>query len=240
MKRIHQSQAGSTAGELLGTISYIAFTLLTIWGIGWSFYRHGPIHGVASVMIPPYAWYRGVAAIWDTPAWRERYDVRTEQLAIMIVNSVNNDPNWQIQSREYAQTIKDWIRHVPQSERQKLKDAARDFGFATTDYCQRYLLAMLDGDTSTHPEQAASVQQHVAGFHAMKGFDSAWQHLVQDTNSLDDVLTSLKRGQSNPNLQLQADESQDNRPKTENAIRAMIQVMSEKIQRTIDELFAAS
>src|SRR5881394_254147 len=98
MKRLLRNRFGGTIDETIGAICGIGLTLLTFWGIGWSFYRHGMVHGAIAVFVPPYAWYRGVAAIWDKPEWKEHYDVRTEQLAVVITNSLNNDPNYQFQS----------------------------------------------------------------------------------------------------------------------------------------------
>jgi hypothetical protein len=61
---------GSTFGDVLGVLWYVLFAGLTIWGIGWSFYRHGPVDGAVALFMPPYAWYRGVAAIWEEPTWK--------------------------------------------------------------------------------------------------------------------------------------------------------------------------
>jgi len=67
-----------------------------------------------------------------------------------------------------------------------------------------------------------------------------WQRLVQDTASLDDISASLKRRDTDSSLQMEADETPMNKADSENTIRAGVQAMSEKIQRTIDELFSAA
>lgn len=98
-------RSGSALTEALGSLWGFIFLGLTLWGIVWSFYRHGPGDGIAAVVIPPYAWYRGIAAIWEKPAWKDDYDVKTEQLALVIENAVNTDPSYQIQSRSQCNRI---------------------------------------------------------------------------------------------------------------------------------------
>ena len=84
MKLATTQRSGKLSADVVAPLIGICLALLTLFGIFWSFYRHGPGHGVASVLIPPYALYRGIAAIWDEPLWKERYNARTEQLALVI------------------------------------------------------------------------------------------------------------------------------------------------------------
>jgi hypothetical protein len=67
MKRFNRDRCGEAIGEVLEAILGMGLVLLWFWGVGWSFYRHGAIHGGMAFVAPPYAWYRGVAAIWDKP-----------------------------------------------------------------------------------------------------------------------------------------------------------------------------
>jgi hypothetical protein len=71
-------------GRILGRFLPTAIVLVYIWGIGWTFHRHGADQAALAFMIPPYGVYRAVASIWDEPEWKEKYDVRTEQLAVAI------------------------------------------------------------------------------------------------------------------------------------------------------------
>src|SRR5438128_2458760 len=64
-------QRRPAAGAIVSSLIYFAFAVNWIWGIGWTFYRHGSSDGFVALCVPPYAWYRGVAAIWDEPKWKK-------------------------------------------------------------------------------------------------------------------------------------------------------------------------
>ncbi len=234
--------SGSTVSELVGSLFGLGLVLLFFWGIGWSFYRHGAGHGVAAVFLPPYAWYRGVAALSDEPKWKEKYDVRTEQIAILVIYSLNSDPDWQMSSRDYVQSIKKWLKQVPEPERHKIKDASREFGAAMTDFTQHYLLAMLDGDSQPHPENNPAIQARVARFSGVKGLSEEWRRLLQDTSTMTDLMGVLRRGDTPKNLRLLRLSSDDStaadRTQIENRIRAVIQAMNTKVEQTVNDLFA--
>ena len=79
--------------EAVGGLVGIGLAVLTVWGIVWSFYRHGVGHGVASVMVPPYAWYRGVAYLWEEPKWKERWDEKTQMIGVLVIQSMDQYAN---------------------------------------------------------------------------------------------------------------------------------------------------
>jgi hypothetical protein len=170
---------GAALTEALSGVWAIIFYGLTLWGIVWSFYRHGPGDGIAAVVFPPYAWYRGIAFIWEKPSWKDDYDVRTEQLALLIENAANTDASYQIQSREYVQDLKKWIKRLPAVERERLQNASRNYGSAMHDYVYRFLSNMMDGSDNSHVDLDPTVQQRIERFKSIKGFANGWQRFVQ-------------------------------------------------------------
>jgi hypothetical protein len=182
MKRCSRYSSGESISEIFGTIIQFGFVLLTLWGIGWSFYRHGAVHGVAAVLVPPYAWYRGVASVWDKPRWKEDFEVRTEQLALVIENAVNSDPTYQVQSREYIRDLKEWAKSLPASERSRVHEASRNYALAMGTYIQRYLSDIMAGKPNPQPELDATVQQRVERFRSVAGFANRWQEFVRDSS----------------------------------------------------------
>jgi hypothetical protein len=235
MKRFNRDTYGGVIADALGTLFYIAFILLTIWGIAWSFYRHGPIHGTVAFTVWPYAWYRGVAAIWDKPEWKEDYDVRTEQLALVIENAVNNDPTYQIQSRDYIKGLKEWIKTLPPGERDRVREASRNYALALGAYIQRFFSELMEGNDNPQPGLDATVQQRVEKFKPIAGFANRWQRFVQDSTP---ALKDLAKDDSDNGLRNMSSLTVGDRAIVENRMHTSLDTMAAKMESVIDELFS--
>ena len=230
-------KTGSALAECMNAMMAIVFAALTFWGIGWSFYRHGPLDGVIAVLVPPYAWYRGVAAIWEQPKWKKRYDSKTEQLAVIIGNSFNNDPDYKLQSRDYIHSLKTWISSLPSKERNKLFLASQGYGSAITTFLREYLTAMLNGDLSPHPEDAPSVQKDIAAFIEIKGFYTMWKELLGDSASLQELMSAIRDRTAESSASGASHLSAEEREKVERAIDVLLRTMKARVDATIDDLF---
>ena len=236
MKRFNRTTYGGAISEALGGIFYFAFFLLTIWGIGWSFYRYGPLHGTIAFTVWPYAWYRGVAAIWDKPKWREDYDVRTEQMALVIENAVNSDPTYQIQSREYIKDLKEWVKSLPLSERDRVREASRNYALAAGGYIQRFFSELMEGNDNPQPDLNAAVQQRVEKFKSIAGFNNRWQRFVQDSTP---ALKDLAKDDSDNGLRSRSSSmTVSERAIAENRLHTYLDTMAAKMESVIDELFS--
>lgn len=164
-------------GSLIYTVFVLTITGITLWGIGWSFYRHGTAHGVAAAFIPPYGFYRGVASLWDQPIWSENYDAYTRKIAIIIGQSTNTDPNYRIAAEPYRQEIKVWLSKLPMAERERLQLAADAYADATLGLglIMAAKLAddspLIDEEVDTNPE----IAHLVAKFNDISGFSKEWE-----------------------------------------------------------------
>jgi hypothetical protein len=229
--RFHAS--GSAVSDVLGGIAYAALGLLTVWGIGWSFYRDGPGAAAVAFFMPPYAWYRGVAAAWDKPRWMEDYNARTEQIGILIENAVNRDPSYQLQSRDFVRDLRGWLQTLPRTQHEQLKEASRNYANTIAEFVHAYLSARLAGTTNPHPELEPRIQERIEKFKGVTGLAARWGQFVQDTGTLKDVIPaeedSLRTGQIEPDPRDLA--------VTQNRLRNAIDEMSAKMERTVDELF---
>ena len=233
MKRFNRRRSGGAISESLGGIVYIGFLLLTLWGIVWSFYRHGVIDGGIAIIAPPYAWYRGVAAIWDKPRWKEDYDVRTEQLALVIENSVNNDAAYQIQAREYIRDLKEWIKSLPPSERNRLHEASRNYALALGTYLQRYLSTIAEGKDNPQADLDATVQQRVERFKSITGFTNRWNRFVQEATLSKDLVNKDSDNETRNSSSLTVGE----RAIAQNRLHTVLDAMAAKMESVINELF---
>jgi hypothetical protein len=232
MKRLNHGRFGGAISDALGGIFYFAFFLLTIWGIGWSFYRYGALHGAIAFTVWPYAWYRGVAAIWDSPKWKEDYDMRTEQVALVVENAVNNDPAYQIQSREYIKDLKQWIKSLPPTERNRLHEATRNYALAAGTYIQRYFSGVIEGKDNPQVDLDPAVQQRVEKFKSISGLTNRWQRFVQDSaTGLQDLAKQSNDNDARNNLTV------GDRAIAQNRLHTYLDAMTAKMESVINELF---
>lgn len=96
---------------------------LQFGGIYHSFKRHGLADGVATVCIPPWAWYRAVETFWHEAEWEEEYELNSKSIAIIIDAFAQQelDPSEKIKLEGAILTIKEWVEILPPGERDKLK-----------------------------------------------------------------------------------------------------------------------
>ncbi len=63
----------------------VLIVYLTFGGIYFAFSRHGRADGVTAIVIPPYAWYRAVSPLWDTPKWEQEALDGVESVALIVL-----------------------------------------------------------------------------------------------------------------------------------------------------------
>jgi len=170
-------------GRGLGGFLATSIVLVYIWGIGWSFHRHGADQAALAFMIPPYGVYRGVASIWDEPEWKEKYDVRTEQLAIAIEHSGSDSRSDRLQSVEENHRLRDWMKQVPPDEREKLKEASWNYRLALVGCSRAFASSLISNRVDVHPCQNPDVQEKLAAFQSIPGFKTSWSRFVQTVDS---------------------------------------------------------
>ncbi len=149
--------------------------ILIIWGIFWSFYRHGLTHGAVSVVLPPYAVYRGIAAIWEPPEWREQYDWQTEFVAILLLSSYEGKPRYknEFEMARYTKKLNSWISKLPREEKDQLKFTTIAFGKALIAYA-RESIGTLQSKSDIKPIETGAVTRQLAEFKHLSGFNSIW------------------------------------------------------------------
>jgi hypothetical protein len=100
-----------------------------------------------------------------------------------------------------------------------------------------YLIAMLNGNFSPHPEDNPQVQQEVARFIEVKGFHAMWKELIRDYASLQELMNALKHRTVETSAETTSDLSAQERANVERAIEVLIRSIKERVGLTIDELF---
>ena len=115
------TRLGKSISGYLSVLTSVALIGLCLWGIVWSFYRHGPGHGVAALFLPPYAFYRGLAWTWEPPRWREHYDIASEHLAQVVLAMPGSDVGQQAAVTEITASLKKYISALPAGKAVDLK-----------------------------------------------------------------------------------------------------------------------
>lgn len=161
--------------EGIGCTMYIFMILLTLWGIIWSFHRHGPIHGAAALFVPPYAWYCGVVSIWEEPRWKEGWDVKTETIGTIVTMAASNETNMEL--IQFKGMARNWISSLPKEEKERLRKRVDSFGDALIQ-CGDNLIEDISIPSDLRPITHSSVEVFVKRFSDDRGLLRAWDQLV--------------------------------------------------------------
>lgn len=216
---------------------YVGIPVLMCFGIVRAFDRHGPGQGFLALALPPVAIYRGVEILWAEPEWKEKYDLRTDQMALLIVHSLSEDPEWQLASSEYKSKLKSWTATLPTEERKKLKRAANELVESFVEYIRNYLLAVkLDGDREA-VETLPVVQQHVNEFSEVSSFVTAWNEVLRDMAFINSLHRTVESETSPDNMVILQDVSEGERIKLEGIFDIGLGLMQSKMQQTVNEIF---
>ena len=153
---------------------------LVIWvpylfGLGFSFYRFGSTDGIISVVVPPYAWYRGISYLWVEPKWKEDWDLKTGNLAFLVMNTASTEPQVEYELRQYESKVQKWLNRVPEQERAQLRTDADALGEAVMAYGQEFITQISQtGTFDVDFIKSPSIQRHVDKFRDQKGFMEVW------------------------------------------------------------------
>jgi hypothetical protein len=156
-------------------------------------------------------------------------------LALVIENAVNNDPSYQIQSRDYIKGLKEWIKTLPPGERDRVREASRNYALALGAYIQRFFSELMEGNDNPQPGLDATVQQRVEKFKSIAGFANRWQRFVQESTP---ALKDLAKDDSDNGLRNMSSLTVGDRAIVENRMHTSLDTMAAKMESVIDELFS--
>jgi hypothetical protein len=147
-----------------------------LFGLGFSFYRFGAQDGAFSVIFPPYAWYRGISYLWVEPEWKEGWDLKAGNLALIVMYASSTEPQVQYELRQHESKVKEWLKKVPDQERMQLRSDADALGAAAMAFAQELVAQMSQGGTLEQSLiKSPSIQRHVKEFEDEKGFMEVWR-----------------------------------------------------------------
>jgi hypothetical protein len=130
--------------EAFGAFAYFAVFVFTVFGITRAFHK-GVGNGVASVFVFPYAWYCGVAVIWEPPQWKEEWDENTRIMAVALLASGEQTAENQVYIGQKTDDLHKWAMRIPKDKRFKLKTDAERFCRQYNDYVELALDSFLSG-----------------------------------------------------------------------------------------------
>ena len=120
----------SKVGQRLSALASVGvplvyFAMFCVYGLGVyrSFDRRGVGDGVASLIVPPWGFYRGIATIWEPPKWKDDYSSSCEAIALVLLADVSNDAR-KAELVGLESGLKKYVATLPQQETAKLRKAS--------------------------------------------------------------------------------------------------------------------
>lgn len=111
----------------LGLLLILSFWYLEIGGIYFAFSRHGSDHGMIAIFVPPYAWYRAISPLWDTPKWQSDAHDKIETLAYVILHAQGGDPAMRADMAERIPKLQRLYGKQPREFRESLDHSLTAF-----------------------------------------------------------------------------------------------------------------
>jgi len=139
-----------------------------------------------ALTIPPYAWYRGIAAIWEEPEWKKDWDEKAQVVGILLQGaSATLSPADRIDFIKMQSRAKKWIGNLPRTQRARLYVESEAFCDALNQLEQNGiddLAAIIKGhavDLRFRGIDDPSVTAYSVRFHSERGFAAAWDRVAQ-------------------------------------------------------------
>ncbi len=172
-------------GVLLGSAIYIFFIFATIFGIVRGFHK-GVGQGVASVFMPPYAWYLTVAVIWEPPQWKEDWNKNTRALATVLVYATDMSAENKLFIGSKSDELKEWVRHIPKEKRADLKKDSKTLCQEYNNYVKWTTLLVMAGQSNQPYTKTISFPQNPS-------FEKVLQETIgQQQSDFDAVVKLIK------------------------------------------------
>lgn len=217
---------------------YIFIPLLTIFGIGRAFMRHGAVDGFIAASVWPWAWYRGVEVLWEEPEWKQAYDARTEQIALVMLHTLNDDPEWQMAEPEVVSALREWLEDVPEDERTKLKDLANELGLAFAELVEEVFSAKLNNESVPDPASVPSIKARLKRFSMVPGYATAWRDIVDEIDAVSSSLDGFANEEGIVSLHVEDSDPRIDSREAARAVKFIKRRLSGGFANAIEKIFA--
>jgi hypothetical protein len=127
-------------GAFIGTLMTGSLVACYIWGTIFSFTRFGLADGALTLVIPPYAVYRGASWLWVEPKWKESWDHETKNMAFLVLMAPRDSLKGNPEILQMIKKTQAWVKTIPAVERQKLHARMQSLRHAVVQYTQLLLL----------------------------------------------------------------------------------------------------
>ena len=79
------------------------------------------------MLVPPYAWYRAISPLWDTPVWIEEARDKVETVAYVILHGQSSDPKLRTEMAERIPALQRLYKKQPKEFRAELNESVTAF-----------------------------------------------------------------------------------------------------------------
>jgi hypothetical protein len=146
--------------NILSLLMMITIWVPYIFGIGFSFYRFGNNDGILSIVIPPYAWYRGISYIWVEPKGKEKWEYHTGLMASLIATAPMENPLTDMERQRKLLYVQKWISGLPEQKRNALLNKATALGSAIEAYFQETFINIRNNGVQDQDQMVSSQREN--------------------------------------------------------------------------------
>jgi hypothetical protein len=178
--------------SFIGGVFSLGFVVLLVFGIARSFHK-GVGHGVASILLPPYAWYNGIAVLWEPPAWKVEWDEHTRAVATIMAATIDQNVDNQLAIGHHLDQLHKWAKAMPKEKRDLLRSQTVLFCAEYDNYAKWCIGEILAG-------RKPGKYPHPVSFDSCPSFNRVWDELQTqqegDYNLLAESLKTDERKQA--------------------------------------------
>jgi hypothetical protein len=159
--------------------------ILMIWGTFWTFSRHGRKEGEKAAENGVYAMYRGIAALWEGPKWKDDYDSQTDSIGLILSgwNDLTGESDGP--KKVILEDIHKWLGSVPEKDRRELKDQTIELALAKVEYNLEHYYSICNRIPLEPVSQFPRIQERVNRFGKVPSFGIAWTNFLLLLDKLD-------------------------------------------------------
>ena len=191
-------RSSEAKSNILSLVMMIIIWVPYIFGLGFSFYRFGNNDGILSIVIPPYAWYRGISYLWVEPKGKEEWEYHTALMASLIASAPMENPLTDMERQRKLLSVQKWISGLPEQKRNALLNKATALGSAIEAYLQETFINLRNnGVLDAGYTDKDSINQHVDIFRNEPGIMAVWNILDKQQQ---DFLAAMKPSDLDPEL----------------------------------------
>ena len=122
--------------------------------------------------------YRGIAALWEGPKWKDDYDSQTDSIGLILSGWNDSTGESDGPKKVILEDIHKWLGSVPEKDRRELKDQTIELALAKVEYTLEYYYSICNRTPLEPVSQFPRIQERVNRFGKVPSFGIAWTNFL--------------------------------------------------------------